>query len=1155
MYVLKTQDSGAPQRLMHSATDITSFLECEALTALNLRALYDPDLAAQRIDLDEGMKLIADKGMAHERAYRDRLIAEGRRLVDLAELPTRDLDARVQSTRLAMADGADVIYQATLALGDMVGHADFLLKVDAPSDLGPWSYEVADTKLAQSARAKFLVQLCFYSQLLEPVQGVAPQYMHVVLGDQSVKSFRCADYRYYVDALLERYRSGVQALQEAPDQAAYPLPCDHCAMCDWRVRCEEIRLADDHLCQIAGVRKQQIVKLERAGIRTMAALGALPHGAAVPQLNPDTLTKLQQQARLQCRARAEGRLHFELLEVPVGSLRGFERMPRPDDGDLFFDMEGDPLQESGLEYLFGFWYRQQGQWDFKAFWAHNREEERQAFEACMDFIAQRRREHPGLHVHHYASYEESALKRLASDHATREVELDDLLRGHVLVDLYKVVREALCISQPSYSIKYVEHFYRPPRSGDVTNAGASIVFYERWRETQDPQLLQNIAHYNRDDVESTQQLRDWLLTLRPTTTPWRIAHSKPASAGKVPTDGSTKSEAVQMVEARLERYRQRFLEGQPTDRNSWSANDHLRELTWQLLGFHRRATKPQWWSIFSKADLTEEELLDDPECMSGLTLDPDARPVRLGSKTRYTFIVPPQDSKLGDGDGCTFVHSAMEGPAIQLDEERGRLMLEVDARHEPLPAVLHLGPRSPIRQDAVENAVFQVADSLFSGSDDSKAIRQFLLRQAPDILGHKPHTPIVLPGEDLLQACVRAVSNLNRSYLYVQGPPGAGKTYTGSHMIAALLAQGRRVGVMSNSHKAIHHLMKGAIRVAKEQGVAVSAVKKASRNSPDSMLDADGARVINVYNNADVLTKGGNLIGGTVFLFAALEKCVDYLFVDEAGQVALANLVAASRAAHSLVLLGDQMQLGQPTQGVHPGRSGESSLEYLLDGAATIAPQRGIFLSTTWRMHPDVCGFISDAVYEGRLHPEAHTARRALVLGPEAHPALRASGIVHLPVQHTGCSLKSQEEAEVIRQIYRSAMAQQYIDALGQVHQMNAENVLVVAPYNMQVKLLKRMLPSDARVGTVDKFQGQEAELVIVSMTTSSESDLPRYLAFLYSKNRLNVAISRAKCTAIVLANSALLAIKCKQPEEMALVNTLCWLARGSSPSSSRTSG
>lgn len=308
---------------------------------------------------------------------------------------------------------------------------------------------------------------------------------------------------------------------------------------------------------------------------------------------------------------------------------------------------------------------------------------------------------------------------------------------------------------------------------------------------------------------------------------------------------------------------------------------------------------------------------------------------------------------------------------------------------------------------------------------------------------------------------------------------------------------------------------------------------------------------MNLFTNEDILASGASLIAGTAWLFsdAAADEMLDYLFVDEAGQVALANIAAIGTSAKSIILLGDQMQLGQPVQGTHPGHSGESSLDYLLGSMPTIPRERGVFLETTWRMHPDVCSFISDAVYDSRLEPEPSNVRRVLVLNDSAHALLRPSGIVFAPVEHAGCSQQSAEEAELIRELYANALTQQYVDRDGGIHPITAENVLVVAPYNMQVNRLKATLPEGARVGTVDKFQGQEAEIVLISMTTSSEAELPRNIEFLFSKNRLNVAISRAKSLAILVANPALTSIRCTTPQQMALVNTMCWVAAvGSQP-------
>ena len=491
-------------------------------TALDLAALGDDALRAARSARDESAELFAKKGDAHERAHLERLRAQGLSIVDVAA-EGGSLDDKVARTLDAMRTGVQVVYQAALRDGALAGHADFLRRVDGePSAFGPWRYEVADTKLARSPKAKFLVQLAFYSHLLARAQGPEPRQMHVVLGDHSERAYRSADYLHYFRSLLERFLAGVQALSQgsAAGRLSRALRTLRAVRLARALRGEARRRRSP----VPG-RRHQTHAMDQAAGRGHRHDGA-PRGRALPEArspasSADTLEKLRSQAELQDEARRSGRRRAIVLPPDAERRRGFHRLPLPDEGDLFFDMEGDPLEDDGLEYLFGVGFGEGGAWTFRGFWAHGRAEERLAFEQFMDFVVERRRRHPGAHVYHYASYEESALKRLASLHATREVEVDELLRQGVLVDLYKVVREGIRISEDSYSIKAVERFYRPARAGDVKNAGASIVYYERWRETGEAQLLRDIEAYNRDDVESTRQLRDWLLSLRPAQTPWK----------------------------------------------------------------------------------------------------------------------------------------------------------------------------------------------------------------------------------------------------------------------------------------------------------------------------------------------------------------------------------------------------------------------------------------------------------------------------------------------------------------------------------------------------------------------------------------------------------------------------------------------------------
>ncbi|WP_154587591.1 AAA domain-containing protein, partial [Bordetella pertussis] len=429
------------------------------------------------------------------------------------------------------------------------------------------------------------------------------------------------------------------------------------------------------------------------------------------------------------------------------------------------------------------------------------------------------------------------------------------------------------------------------------------------------------------------------------------------------------------------------------------------------------------------------------------------------------------------------------------------------------------------------------------------AVDALLRREPPRIRGLARGAPLVAPHAELLPQVLDVVARMDETTLFLQGPPGAGKTYTGSRVLLQLLRAGRRVAVSSNSHHAINNLLRGLERLAEREGFALRGAKKSTSAGDDSCLG--GAQIEDVFDNKDVDPARHQLVAGTAWLFARpeFEQAFDYLFVDEAGQVSLANLVAMGQCARNIVLLGDQMQLGQPSQGTHPGRSGESALDYLLDGQATIAASQGVFLDTSYRMHPEICGFISEAIYDGRLRAAPATAAHRLLLDEAAGRELPAHGIRYVPVPHDGNTQSSREEAARVAELCALLLRQRHVDEAGAPAPLTLDDILFVAPYNVQVNTLRAALPDGARVGTVDKFQGQEAQVVIVSMATSSGDYLPRDLEFLFSRNRLNVAISRARTLAILVASPALTAVRCRSAEQMALVNTLCWVAETGSAS------
>ncbi len=1106
---------------LFSASDLVYFLSCGHHTHLDLIDLVTP---LPRTEADEATELVRERGHEHEHAYLNRL-RMNRSVVEIAS--SGSLADRAAATRDALKSGVDIVYQAVLLDGAWHGYADFLRRIDQPSSLGAFSYEPVDTKLAQSPSATHVLQLCVYGDLLASVQGKYPETIHLVLGDGREASYRFAEFAQYYDGVRQRF----EMFCKIADRLSYPEPCAHCGLCRWKDLCDEQWERDDHLSLVANIGRPQIERLNENEVTTVRALASLGDDARVPRIGPDTLARLRHQARLQIQKRDSGKDVAEILPLETG--RGFHLLPQPSPGDLFFDMEGDPHYPDGLEYLFGIVGTEASGIGFTPFWGHDRDGERAAFQATMDFLCAHVAKHPDAHIYHYAQYEPSALRRLSTRHGTREAALDDLLRRRKFVDLFTIVRQAIRVSEPSYSLKNLEVFYLAMRGGDVKTAGQSIVVYERWRRDSDPKLLDDIAAYNELDCVSTRGLRNWLVTLRPAGMPW-------PGGGQEPEE-TTPSEKVTLAEAQRQSYETRLLSA--TDGTSRP----VLELVAQLLEFHRREAKPQWWAMFDRQNREVDELIDDVECIGGCVADPDQPPGREKQSHIFNFRFPPQEFKLAVGDSCrNTLTLESAGTILDLDPDRCVLRLKRAVKRGPLPDRLSLGPSGPIDTGVLRAAIYRFADSLLAGDGRFGAVSDLLCRSRPRLEGKTIGEILIPAGTDPVAGTIAVAKRLTNGYLVIQGPPGAGKTYTSSRAIVELIRSGRKVGVTSNSHKAINNLLKEIERHAREQKVHFRGVKKSG--GEDTFFG--GTFIRDVTSNDIDLTV--DLIAGTAWLFARpeLEEALDYLFVDEAGQVSLANVVGMGLSARNIVLVGDQMQLGQPIQGVHPGDSGLSVLDYLLGGNATVAADFGAFLPTTRRMHPDICRFISDAVYESRLQPETANQNQCLLLEHDAHPDLARTGLRFVSVEHSGCSQKCEPEGTQIRDMYLNLLAQRYRDRDGAEHAMSPENILIVAPYNVQVNYLKSILPPGARVGTVDRFQGQEAEVVLISMTTSSGEELPRNIEFLYSRNRLNVAISRARCLAVVLASPRLLEIQCRTVEQMRLVNTLCWVRSYSDRSS-----
>jgi predicted RecB family nuclease len=1139
-------------RLIYSASDLNDYLECAHLTALNRGAALDEVPRPEADDADDRRRaLLSKKGDEHERAYLARLHATGARVIELATRVRADetFEEAQSRTLAAIETGAPYIYQPTFYDGTFLGRADFLRRVDRPCAARDWSYEVIDTKLARSTRAYYLLQLCAYSLHLANLQGgTIPENMYVALGSGEERSFRSADYLAY----YRRLRTGflARAASIGSGLATYPHECSHCAICAWASVCERRRRSDDHLCIVAGMRRDQADKLALAGIPTLAALARAALADRPVGLNPDTFENLALQASLQFAAREaraangprnERFRHHLLPRDPKG---GLSTLPQPDGGDVYFDMEGDPFYapEGGLEYLFGVYLPDEDR--YIPFWARSAAEERRALTEFIDFVLERRKRYPNLRVYHYANYEKAALGRLTMRYATRRDELDDLLRGQVFVDLYTVVRQSVRISQESYSIKKLEPFYDFERKAALKRGDDSILLFEEWLDSGDDSILSDIQEYNDEDCRSTYFLHRWLLERRDELAardgidiPWPTPEEQP----------ELNAEQVETHAAMLD-VREAILAGldAPADALAVASFSDASRLRWFLgnaVDYHWNESKPEWWRFHYRCENVDELVEFDHDSIGGLRWCEDVAPYKLFDKDKnlvYTFEYPEQQHHLKDKTPVDPDTGKGAGAIVGIDERARRVALKRSPKldHGALRALI---PGRPQDTRAMQNALLDLGRSFLEATlvRDHPAVVDILLGAAPR-LRDRPRGAIIQPPVVTGESLAQTIAALDGSYLVVQGPPGSGKSTMGGEAIAKLLGRGMRIGILARSHKAAHNLIAAVERAARATGVMFLGAHK-GKDEKAYESPAGETFVTSTDDGAEALAPAHQLVSGTPWLFSRPEAAgqFDVLFVDEAGQLALADAIACARAAHNVVLLGDPLQLAQISQGSHPPGIGRSVLQHLLGDRTTIPPDRGIFLPRSWRMHPAICEFISETVYQGRLG-----AAGGNELNRVESPGLSGSGLRWIPVEHSNHRRECAPEADAIVEAIRALRAGTRTLRTSPAEPIGDDDILVVSPYNAQRALIKARLESAGfgaiRVGTVDKFQGLEAPVVFYSMATSSGDDLPRDLEFLFEKNRFNVAISRAQCMSVLVCSPRLLEIRCRTAEQMALINLLC---------------
>lgn len=1115
--------------LLLSASDLIGHLNCRHLTGLDIEvargtlpkpAVWDPLL-----------QILWERGARHEQGYVEHLKAQGFDVIVIDGVGVDD-DAMAQ-TRAAMIEGHPIIVQGAFQLNGWVGRTDILRRIETPSDLGPWSYEVIDTKLARETKGGTVLQLCLYAELVASVQGLTPAYSYVVApwSDYEPQIFRMDDYAAY----YRRVRDGLaRAIDEHGGPEIYPDPKTHCDICRWQDRCDQRRRTDDHLSLVAGISKVQIDELKRQGIETAANLAAMPlplawkptRGAAY------SYERVREQARIQVEGRAADAMLHELLPVVPGF--GLASLPAPSAGDVFFDLEGDPFAgEGGLEYLFGYSFTDaDGTASYTCDWAFSREEEKANFERFIDFVMARLEQHPDLHIYHFAPYEPAALKRLMGRYASREEEIDFLLRSKRFVDLYGVIRNALRASVESYSIKKLEALYGFTRDTKLSDANMALAKVQACLEIGDLEFIDEadravVAGYNRDDCVSTWRLRGWLETHRDDLVAAGTDVPRPEAPEGAPSEKL--SEWQEQINALIAQ-----LTGDvPPDPADRTPEQHARWLLAHSLDWHRREQKALWWEYFRLSDLAAEDLLEERAGLSGLTFIGLTGGTAKAPIHRYSF--PPQETELRGGESLRNMGGTHFGKVEEMSlDERW-----VDIKKRGDTADLHseaVFAHKVIDADVLAKALVRigeyVAENGMEGDGQYRAARDLLMRMPPRI----GDQPIQQDGEPTLDAALRIAPHRQPGVFPIQGPPGAGKTHTGARMICALVQAGKTVGVTANSHKVIRNLLNAVVTAADELGVDVQCMQKPSDKEDDVHRLRFTTKAPELLG---AIGHGIHVGGGTAWLWASPDaaEAVDVLFIDEAAQMALANVLAVSQAASTIVLLGDPQQLDQPMQGSHPEGTDVSSLHHILGGDQTIADERGLFLAETWRLHPDICAYTSEVFYGGRLHPRPGLEVQDIRSGGR----ISGAGLRYVPMPTEGNQSSSPEEADCVRDLVNEILGAgtTWIDKHGVEAPVTLNDILIIAPYNAQVFELQDRIPG-GRIGTVDKFQGQEAPIVIYSMTTSSYADAPRGMEFLYSLNRLNVATSRAKCICVLVASPSVFEAQCRTPRQMQLANAFC---------------
>jgi len=1107
-----------------SPSDLSNFLGCAHLVNLELEVAEGKRKSAYRPD--PLLELMRQRGQEFEASYLAHLQQTRSSVRDLRQQP-------FEATVDAMKRGIDVISQATLTDGNWKGVADFLIKKAGISTLGNYYYEVYDTKLSQHTRNSAVLQLCYYTMVVEKVQGPVAEYMYIVKPglDFQPEVFRYDDFKSYFQ---QSRRSLEQAVLNP--QPSYPVPVAHCSICNYWMECKAVRRKDDHLSLVAGIRSAQVESLQEQAITTVVAFADEHLKLRRPDRgNLEALERKQEQARVQIKGRETGKNEIKILPYPPividndeAERHGFNLLPLPNNGDIYFDFEGDAFfPDGGIEYLFGYIAKENNQWIYHKHWVTSREEEKKAFQDFVTFFMQRLKTHRDACIYHYGHKEPSSFKRLMRVHGCCEDEVNALLRGRRFVDLHQVIKRSLLASVENYSLKDMEAFAGYKRQMNLEEAGKARRTFELALnagnlEELDENLRIDIEKYNEDDCRATLALHQWLEAIRE-----KEEQANQPLIRLAINDGEQGEDALEM-EGRAKELFDKLTNTLPADRSLWNDEHKARWLAANMIHYFKRERESAYWEYLITKNKDEEELLDDRKALTGLQLintTPGANS-RSGPKETYTF--PPQEASFSDKDELADHHSGQHiGKVIQFDNSNGRIEIQrrKDSADQKISSVL-IKPQSFGLTNELWSTLAELAETGWTREFKYPAIIDLLEKRSPR-LTIPVSGPLYPIKSSLTESASYLAAALDNSVLALQGPPGTGKTHTGAEMIIALAQQGKKIGVTAISHSAYQNLLLKVHELATSKDLDLKLACKSEH---------EDLEVIETFQRAQQLAEFLDeeyIVGGTAWLWGSANAVdrLDYLFIDEAGQMSLAYVLAMGRCAKNIVLLGDPNQLDQPQKATHPEGSDVAALTHLLDHHKTMPDDKGLFMRVTRRLHPHICNFTSRLFYEGKLK-SADGLERQMITG---NTKFSGSGLIYVPAKHRLNQTQSPEEVRLIQFIVNDLLSH----GLFEGKKLTSDDILIVAPYNAQVNSLREAI-TGVNIGTVDRFQGKQAPVVIYSMTASSAEDAPRGMSFLYDPNRFNVATSRAKSICILVASPELFNPDCKTIDQMRWANVLC---------------